>query len=73
MEVRQMACTSCGSVSVDKFAAEICIHFAGTQNMDRPHVLVFPQLLICLDCGAAQFAVSPRELRLLSAKADVAA
>jgi hypothetical protein len=41
--------------------------------MDKPPVFVFPQLLICLDCGAAQFAVSPRELRLLSAKADVAA
>jgi hypothetical protein len=68
-----MQCTSCGSMSVDKFPAEICIHFAGAKNIDRPHVFVFPQLLICLDCRAAQFAVSPRELRLLSAKTEVAA
>jgi len=68
-----MQCTSCGSMSVDKFATEICIHFGGPKNIDRPHVFVFPEILICLDCGAAQFAVSPRELSLLSAKADVAA
>jgi hypothetical protein len=68
-----MQCTSCGSMSVDKFPAEICIHFAGPKNMDRPHVFVFPQLVICLDCGAAQFVVSPPDLRLLSTKAEVAA
>jgi len=42
--------------------------------MNRPHVFVFPhQLVVCLDCGVAQFAIPQRELRLLSAKADVAA
>jgi len=35
-------------------------------------VWVFPELVVCLDCGAAEFAVREAELQLL-AKGDSAA
>jgi hypothetical protein len=33
------------------------IHFPGLQNIDKPVVWVFPEVLVCLDCGTAEFAV----------------
>ena len=48
------------------------IHFLGLKKIDRPVVWVFPELVVCLDCGTAEFAVPESELRLL-AKDDAAA
>ena len=48
------------------------IHFTGLKNIDKPVVWVFPELVVCLDCGTAEFAVPKAELRLL-AKGDAAA
>jgi hypothetical protein len=67
-----MPCKSCGSVNQSKFTAEIGIHFPGLKNIDKPVVWVFPELIVCLDCGAAEFAVPEAELRRL-AKRDAAA
>ncbi len=67
-----MPCKSCGSVNQSKFTAEMAIHFPGLKNIDKPVVWVFPELVVCLDCGTAQFAVPEAELRQL-AKGDVAA
>ena len=67
-----MPCKSCGSVNQSKFTAEIGIHFPGLKNIDKPVVWVFPELIVCLDCGAAEFAVPEAELRQL-AKRDAAA
>jgi hypothetical protein len=50
---------------------EIGIHFPGLKNIDKPVVWVFPELVVCLDCGTAEFAVPETELRLL-AKGDAA-
>ena len=61
-----MRCKSCGSENAGNFTAEVAIHFSGLKNIDRPHVFVFPALMVCLDCGIAEFAVSEIELRLLS-------
>jgi len=63
--VDTMRCGSCGSGSLSHFPAEISIHFHGLKNIDRPQVMVFPQLLVCLACGIARFAVPETELRLL--------
>ena len=46
-----MPCKSCGSVNQSKFTAEMAIHFPGLQNIDKPVVWVFPELVVCLDCG----------------------
>jgi hypothetical protein len=48
------------------------IHFPGLKNIDKPVVWVFPELVVCLDCGIAEFAVPEAELRVL-AKGDAAA
>jgi hypothetical protein len=60
-----MSCRSCGSVSQSKFAAEIGIHFPGLKNIEKPIVWVFPELVVCLDCGTAEFVVPEAELRQL--------
>ena len=31
------------------------IRFMGLKNLDKPTVWVFPQLLVCMDCGFAEF------------------
>jgi hypothetical protein len=61
-----MRCKSCGSEHVGNFPAEIAIHFSGLKNIDKPHVFIFPAIIVCLDCGIAEFTVSEKELRLLT-------
>jgi hypothetical protein len=62
-------CKSCGSANQSKFTAEMAIHFPGLKNSDKPVVWIFPELVVCLDCGTAEFAVPEAELRQL-AKGD---
>ncbi len=64
-----MACRSCGSVNQGKFTTEVDIHFPGLRNVKKSPVLVYPKLLVCLDCGNAEFTVPKDELALL-AEAD---
>jgi hypothetical protein len=68
-----MPCKSCGSVSQSKFIAEMAIHFPGLKNIDKPVVWIFPELVVCLDCGAAEFAVPEAELRQLAKRHNAAA
>jgi hypothetical protein len=67
-----MPCKSCGSVNQKKFSAEMGIHYPGQDKIDNPVVWVFPEVVVCLYCGAAEFAVPEAELRQL-AKEDAAA
>ncbi len=67
-----MPCKSCGFGNQKKFSAEMGIHFLGQEKIDNPVVWVFPVVVVCLDCGAAEFAVPKAELRQL-AKEDAAA
>ena len=64
-----MPCKSCGSVNRKKFTAEMAIHFPEPKDTDKPVVWVFPEVVVCLDCGTAEFAVLEAELRQL-AKGD---
>jgi hypothetical protein len=52
-----MSCRLCGSSNDAELAAAMTIHFSGLKNLDNPGVLVFPKLLVCLDCGFARFTV----------------
>jgi hypothetical protein len=61
-----MPCKSCGSINQSKFTGEIAIHFPGLKKIDKPVVWVFPDLVLCLDCGTAEFEVPEAELRLLT-------
>jgi hypothetical protein len=58
-------CKSCGSVNLRKFNGEMGIHSPGLKNIDKPVVWVFPELVVCLDCGFAEFAIPEVELSLL--------
>jgi hypothetical protein len=60
-----MQCKVCGSHNQTEFNAEINVHFPGLKNVDKPAVLVFPKLLLCLDCGFTEFTLSETELHLL--------
>jgi ABC-type antimicrobial peptide transport system permease subunit len=66
-----MPCKSCGSVNQRKISAEMGIRFLGLKNIDKPIMWISPELIVCLDCGTAEFAVPDAELRQL-AKGDAA-
>ena len=66
-----MSCKSCGSANQKKFSGEMAIHFPGLKDLDKPIVWVFPEVAVCLDCGAAEFSVPKEELRELQ-QSDVA-
>jgi len=59
-----MACFSCRSKNVKAFTSEINIHFPGKANLANS-LLAYPKLLVCLDCGLADFLLSEGELRNL--------
>jgi hypothetical protein len=58
-----MTCRLCGSNNQAEYDAEINIHLP--RDGDKAAVLVFPKLVVCLDCGVAEFAIPEAELRLL--------
>jgi hypothetical protein len=60
-----MACKSCGSDNQHEFGAEINIHLPGREALDKPAVLVFPKLLVCLRCGFTEFTIRETELHRL--------
>jgi hypothetical protein len=47
------------------------IHFLGFENLEKPEVMVFPKILVCLDCGVTEFTVPEAELRLLGERGGV--
>ena len=49
-----------------KLTAEMAIHFLGPKNIDEPVVWIFTELVVCVDCGIAEFAVPEAELLRLA-------
>ena len=41
------------------------IHFPGREGLDKPTVWLFQAIMVCLDCGFAEFSVPNAELRRL--------
>ena len=60
-----MACKGCGSENQKTFGGEVAIDFPGLGGLEEAIVWTFPQLLICLQCGFAEFTVPERELSVL--------
>ena len=58
-------CKRCLSQSQKEFSSELAIHFKGLAGLNKPIVWVFPKLLVCSQCGFAEFTVPERELRVL--------
>jgi hypothetical protein len=65
-----MSCPSCASSRQAEFPAEVNIHFRGIKNLDKPGVLVFPKVLVCMDCGFSRFGIQDGELARLVAVAS---
>ena len=60
-----MSCRACTSNNQKQFGSEIIIHFSGLKDLDKPTVMVFPKVAVCLDCGLTEFTIPEAELRLL--------
>ena len=54
---------SCGLENLHKFGGEIAIE--PRKNLDKPHIHVRTEIVVCLNCSAAQFAIQEAALRLL--------
>ena len=67
-----MPCPTCLSSNQAEFLAEISLHFPGANNLTKPTVLVFPVVLVCLDCGASRFTTPENELGRLARKEETA-
>jgi hypothetical protein len=61
-----VSCKSCGSSTVANLGSEILIHFAGRKSVDKPGVLAFPSLTVCLECGFTELTLSENELCCLA-------
>jgi hypothetical protein len=59
-----MICPRCDSPR-SSFSGELAIHFPGIEGLNKPVVLIFPQLRICLNCGSAELVVPEKERRVL--------
>jgi hypothetical protein len=57
-----MLCKSCGSEKQRQFKAEIAIHFPGRENLEMPTIWVFPEVVVCLECGNSLFVIPETEL-----------
>jgi hypothetical protein len=66
-----MQCQSCQSTSEVGLTAEIAIHFPGCENLNTPHVFVFPDIVICLDCGSTNFTVPEAESQSVRERASL--
>ena len=55
-------CKSCGSANQHKFIGEMGIRSPGLKNIDKSIVLIFPQLIVCLDCGTSELVVPENKL-----------
>jgi hypothetical protein len=58
-------CRSCGLKNQAEFSSEINVHFPHLQDLDKPAILVFPKIVVCLDCGFTEFTIPEAELRRL--------
>jgi hypothetical protein len=58
-------CNSCSSKDVRQFSGEFAIHFPASEGLNQAIVWVFPEVSVCLHCGAAEFSVPDRELEVL--------
>jgi hypothetical protein len=65
-------CKSCGSQNLRKFKGELAVLLPGAEKLAEPTVLVWSELLVCLACGAGQFVVPERELRMLAERGAAA-
>jgi hypothetical protein len=65
-----MPCKKCGLEHQREYTSEMNVHFQQQSDFDRQAVLLFPKLLVCLECGFTEFTISQSELPLLAKRAE---
>ena len=62
-----MSYKACGSPDQRRFPTEINIHppTRGLKNMDKPTVRASPAVLVCSNCGFAEFVLKDDERKTL--------
>ena len=60
-----MSCKICLSDNQRDLGGEVAIHFRGLKGLDKFPVFVFPDLLVCWNCGFTEFVIPETELRKL--------
>ena len=65
------SCVSCQSENQKKVTSEMAVHFPGIEGLKKPIVWMYPKILVCLDCGIAQFTVPEKELEVLQLGAPI--
>jgi hypothetical protein len=58
-----MLCKSCSSGNLRNFPTEIAVHL---KDIGRPHVFVFPEILVCLNCGFIESVIEKDKLEALA-------
>jgi hypothetical protein len=61
-----MSCPKCTLRNQMEFSAEMMVHHRGFRNLDKSGVVLFPKVLVCLDCGFSQFTAPKAALALLA-------
>jgi hypothetical protein len=57
MFLRRLPLAQSGGLST-----EMMMHFNGLKHVDRPAILAFPNIVVCLDCGASRFTTPVKAL-----------
>ena len=60
-----MSRDKCACENQREFNGEVAIHFPGIKGLQKPIVMIFPKVRVCMDCGYADFTVPERELNVL--------
>lgn len=61
----QHTCRSCSSEERQSFGGEVALHFHGLDGLNKPIVWMFPEILVCLNCGFAEFMVPDEQKKTL--------
>ena len=65
-----MPCKSCNGTNQREIYSEIAVHGEVRTKLGAPHLLIFPKLLVCLNCGFVEFTLHEAALRHLAASPD---
>ena len=60
-----VTCRECSSDMLKDFDGELGIHFSDRKSLDKPSLLLYPKLKVCLKCGHAEFIVSDTQIEEL--------
>jgi hypothetical protein len=58
-----MLCKTCSSSNLRNFPTEIAVHL---KVFGTPHVFVFPEILVCLNCGFTELVIEENQLKVLA-------